>query len=297
MARTTKKKAASRKPWQMHPALLSLFFILGVVLHPFCIDFSERFLSPTQEGFLLLSSLGLTLLMFLCSKSHLLCSLLQTGGLLWNVAVYLIRNREQGAGILKQMNYEWCFQVLLMWCGGVTVTILIRLFAHKKWNAPHIRKTFRNGFRCSSIVFFLIYLILLLDLFIFQRSPSENRRSLTLIPFTGAFSTYWPHITSGRFKNGIFIQFFGNLLILMPLGFYLGLWWRKRKKKWILYLIPVLLAGTIEGCQYFFKIGECDIDDFWMNVVGFYLGILLLKALDAIRNKVSKGKEKTIFAL
>ena len=56
------------------------------------------------------------------------------------------------------------------------------------------------------------------------------------------------------------------------------------------------LATVIEGCQYIFKIGQSDIDDLWMNVVGFFLGVLLAMILDAIRKLVTDGKEKTIFS-
>ena len=69
-----------------HPAILTVCFVLGVLLHPLCIGFSEEFMSPMQEVFLFSVTLGLTLLMFLLSKSHFLCSLLQAGGLLCNAA-------------------------------------------------------------------------------------------------------------------------------------------------------------------------------------------------------------------
>lgn len=293
MSQKTKKRSNVRTT---HPLILALVFGLGLLMHPFCIEFSERFLSPMQEVFLLVAAVGLTLLVFLLSKSHFLCSLLQAGGLLCNVLVYVISHAEFGWDrLLKNPDYEWCFRVILMWCSGAAITILIRLFAHKKWNAPHIRKSFQSGFLCSGIVFAILYIVLLLALFIFQRSPSETTRSLNLIPFQGAFATYWPHIKTGRFNDGIFVQFFGNLLIFTPIGFALALWWRKRKHRWLLYLVPVLLSGTIEACQYFFHTGECDIDDLWMNVVGFLLGILLVILMDAIRNAVTKGKEKTIF--
>jgi len=301
MTRPTKTSNRSRgnSRNQTHPAILTIGFALGVLLHPLCIGFSEEFFSPMQEVFLLSVTLGLTLLMFLLSKSHFLCSLLQAGGLLLNALVFIINRLQFGwRDLLTHMDYEWWFRIILMWIGGVSVTILIRLMARKKWNAPHIRKSFGSGFLVSSIVFCILYIFLLLDLFIFQRSEfADPAATLNLIPFKGAFATYWPHIKAGRFTDGIFVQFFGNLLIFAPLGFYMGLWWRKRPHKWILYIFPVILAGVIEACQYVFKIGQGDIDDLWMNVVGFLLGILAGKVLDAIRTKVTKGKEKTIFKI
>lgn len=296
MNQTTRNKC-HRTRQKNHPWMVALFFVLGLAIHPFCIEWSEHFLSPAQEVFLLLTSGLLTLFMFLLAKSHYLCSLLQAGGLLSNVVVYIIGHSELGWDrLLKKPDYEWCFRIILMWCSGVAITMLIRLFAKHKWNAPHIRRSFRKGFMCSSIVFSILYIILLLALFIFQRTPTEKARSLNLIPFHGAFSLYWPHIKAGRFQDGIFVQFFGNLLIFTPLGFYLGLWWRRRKHKWVMFLLPVLLSGTIEACQYLFHTGESDIDDLWMNVIGFLLGVLMVKVMDAIRSAVTKGKEKTIFS-
>ena len=280
-----------------HPAILCIGFALGVLLHPLCIHFSEELLSPAQELFLLGASLVLTIAMFLLSKSHFTCSLLQAGGLLFNAAAYVLLNIKDGWGdLLKNMNYEWWFQIILMWVGGVSVTILIRILSTKKWNAAHIRKTFNKGFLVSSIVFSILYLLLLLDLFVFQRETFSGT-TLNLTPFKGAWATYWPHIKKGNFRSGIFVQFFGNLLIFLPLGFYLSLWWRKKPHRWLLYLTPVLLAFVIEGCQYLFRMGQSDIDDLWMNVVGFLLGILLVKFLDAFRKWITKGKEKTIFKI
>jgi len=293
--KTNSKKPRDRRLNQ----LIALAFICSVALHPMLIELSDSlFFSPLQEIFLLLAAVGLTLFMFLTSKSHFLCSLLQSGGLLANTLYFFFSHLDGGIrSVLKNMNYEWIFQVILMWAGGVSLTILIRLFAHKKWNAAHIRRSFGRGFLCSGIVFFLLYLLLLADLFVLQRNRHFGNGTLNLKPLKGAFSLYWPLIKQGKFKDGVFIQFFGNLLILFPMGFYLALWWRERKHRWILYLIPFFVAGAIEAVQYFFHMGECDIDDAWMNVVGFILGVWLCTILDLIRKWITHGKERTIFKL
>lgn len=279
--------------------LIALAFIASVGLHPMLIEVSESLLfSPWQEFFLLGMAVGMTFFMFILSKSHFLCSLLQTFGILANTLYFFFSHLDGGIkAMLKAMDYEWCFQVILMWCGGVSVTILIRLFAHKKWNAAHIRRTFGRGFFCSSIVFFLLYLLLLADLFVLQRNRHFGNGTLNLKPLKGAFAVYWPMIKKGKFRDGIFVQFFGNLLIFMPMGFYMALWWRERAHRWILYIFPFFLAGSIEAVQYLFHMGECDIDDAWMNVVGFILGVWLCTILDLIRKKITHGKERTIFKL
>lgn len=278
--------------------LILLAFIAGIAVHPLLIGFSECFFSPLQEIFLLAAAVGLTFAMFLMSKSHLICSLMHAGGLLANTLTFFFGHLDAGLkAVFKHMDYEWCFRVIVMWCGGVTVTVLIRLLAHKKWNASHIRKTFGKGFLCSSIVFVLLYCVLLADLFVLQRNLNFGSGSLNLKPFKGAFALYWPLIKSGDFSGGVFVQFFGNILIFTPLGFYLALWWRGRGQKWIMVLIPFLLAGGIEAVQYLLHLGESDIDDAWMNVVGYFVGILICVVLDFVRTKVTHGKERTIFKL
>ena len=296
----TQGRAASRpKPRDRRLNQLILFaFIAGIAIHPVLIEFSEHFFSPLQEIFLLAAAVGLTFGMFLMSKSHLICSLMHAGGILANTLTFFFTHLDGGLrSIFKNMDYEWCFRVIIMWCGGVTVTVLIRLLAHKKWNASHIRKTFGKGFLCSSIVFVLLYCVLLADLFVLQRNLNFGNGSLNLKPFKGAFALYWPLIKSGKFSGGVFVQFFGNILIFTPLGFYLALWWRGRGQKWIMVLIPFLLAGGIEAVQYLLHLGESDIDDAWMNVVGYFVGILICVVLDFIRTKVTHGKERTIFKI
>ncbi len=293
-------KTNSKKPRDRRLNLLiTIAFITSVFLHPMLIELSDSlFFSPWQEIFLLGCAIGLTTFMFLASKSHFLCALLQTLGLLINVLYFFYMHFNNGwKALFRSMDYEWCFQVLLLWGGGTMITILIRLFAHKKWNAAHIRRSFGRGFLCSSIVFALLYLVLLADLFVLQRSRHFGNGSLNLKPLKGAFAIYWPLIKKGYFKDGVFVQFFGNLLIFLPMGFYMSLWWRERKHRWILYLFPFFLASSIEAVQYFFHMGECDIDDAWMNVVGFILGIWLCTFLDLVRKWVTHGKERTIFKL
>ena len=104
MNSSNKGRSNSRRTTKTHPAILAAGFALGVILHPFCIRWSEHFLSPTQEVFLLASAIGLTVLMFLLSKSHYLCSLLQAGGLLVNAGAFIVENLEDAA---NGENFEW----------------------------------------------------------------------------------------------------------------------------------------------------------------------------------------------
>jgi len=82
-------------------------------------------------------------------------------------------------------------------------------------------------------------------------------------------------------------------LIFTPLGFYLGVYGKKAPKA-LAFFLPMLLSGAIEGTQYLFNMGKSDVDDFWMNVLGFWVGFLLYCILGWIRRIMTKGKERNI---
>ncbi|MBR5773468.1 MAG: VanZ family protein, partial [Clostridia bacterium] len=82
----------------------------------------------------------------------------------------------------------------------------------------------------------------------------------------------------------------------LPLGFGFAI---KKKKRRILLilLLPVFASCLVEFSQFLLKNGHVDIDDVILNVLGFYLGVLLKMLVDLVRRIVTRGEEKTIFSL
>ena len=76
------------------------------------------------------------------------------------------------------------------------------------------------------------------------------------------------------------ILFFGNIAIFVPLGYLLFHSLKKGKRKIFLVLLPVFLSSAIEFSQYYFGMGHPDVDDVLLNVIGFYIGVLLKMLLD-----------------
>ncbi len=275
---------------------LNIFLYLPVALCLFAlVYFAESLASPTREITLILASAFITLTLVLLGKGYKNAAMAQVLGIVLAIVFFLVQGLTMGYSLIGIFNYGRAFQITLVWSIGFITLILARLFTIGKGDTQEKRQSFRQAFHFSSVVLLSVYLGLLILLFIGQRQADiDGSRSINLRPFQGAFAIYWPHIRSGNFDEDIFTQFFGNLLIFTPLGFYLCIY--GKKLRWFGILIfPVLLAGTIEITQYIFNTGKSDIDDFWMNVVGFWLGCLLYLLLGFIRSLLTRGREKQIF--
>ena len=130
---------------------------------------------------------------------------------------------------------------------------------------------------------FYVYIIVVLGLTLFpipyQGAELFDSVPNNFIPFRTIISTLQMGLTVTAF-----IQIAGNILIAAPYGVVLDLTMRKSNKIW-LFLFPLLFPLVIELLQFIigFAIGynyrSVDIDDFILNALGGYLGILFSKLL------------------
>jgi len=286
---TGKRTAAASKEKGSRLLSIPAGMLLLVIL-----SFSDNLISPYQEFFLMGASAGIAIILFNITTDYMTCAISQSLGIILSLTYYIQDAMVNDISIGSVLTFNKAFLIGLVWFSGLLILVLVRLFSRGRWDSPKRRRSFRYAFHISSIVFLFAYAGLLTQLFIAQRTVDfDGVRSLNLIPLQGAFAIYWPHILAGQFRNGIFIQFFGNLLIFTPLGFYLGVY-GKNAPKALAFFLPIVLSGAIEGTQYFFNMGKSDIDDFWMNVLGFWIGFLLYCLMGWVRRRVTKGKEKNI---
>ena len=76
----------------------------------------------------------------------------------------------------------------------------------------------------------------------------------------------------------------GNIIMFVPLGFFLGYFLKIKKKKW-LFLLVILCSTLIECMQD--VIGRVfDIDDILLNVVGGFLGYLTYDDFDKMKKQL-----------
>ncbi len=74
-------------------------------------------------------------------------------------------------------------------------------------------------------------------------------------------------------KSYFLINFWGNILMFVPIGFFPALLWREGRW-WKSVLFGFLLSMTIELCQIPISRGT-DIDDLWLNTLGAAAGYAL----------------------
>lgn len=82
-------------------------------------------------------------------------------------------------------------------------------------------------------------------------------------------------------------QIVGNFLMLMPLGFYVPLLYRKLSRFFIVLLVCFLVSVTIELLQLITSYRSADVDDVLLNTAGAFAGFMLYKLIVLIFRKPS----------
>jgi glycopeptide antibiotics resistance protein/DNA-binding XRE family transcriptional regulator len=117
--------------------------------------------------------------------------------------------------------------------------------------------------KLSQIIVFVYYCIFMFNMTIFARYNSSY--GYNLVPFKSISNLF----INGSIYN-IIINFFGNLVIFMPLEYFVIELLNKRK--FVLNLIiSSLIIILIEIIQYLFKIGVFDIDDIILSLFGMMM--------------------------
>lgn len=75
----------------------------------------------------------------------------------------------------------------------------------------------------------------------------------------------------GVFRFAV-VQILGNVIMFLPLGFFLPLLFHGIRTYLRLLLLSVIIVTGIELVQLFTLLGSCDIDDLILNTVGVSLG-------------------------
>lgn len=117
--------------------------------------------------------------------------------------------------------------------------------------------------KLSHVIVFIYYVILLFNMVVFARYNSID--SYNLVPFKSIIDI---------FKNGttyeVIINIFGNLLVFIPLEYFL-IELFKVKKLHINFTLSFGIISLIEIFQYVFKVGILDIDDLILCTFGMML--------------------------
>lgn len=132
-------------------------------------------------------------------------------------------------------------------------------------------------------VLFVLYCLLMLWLLFGQRWGTELYRqhlaeNMNLIPFA-TLRRYWELLQGGdgSLVRHAFINLAGNVIMFVPLGFFLPKLFPGVRKFYENFLLCAGLIATVEAIQYLTLLGSCDVDDLILNLVGISLGHLLYR--------------------
>lgn len=73
------------------------------------------------------------------------------------------------------------------------------------------------------------------------------------------------------------VNLIGNVVLFIPLGWFLPYNWEKYRFLFKTLFSVLLLMTVVEVAQYFAMLGSCDVDDLLLNVSGAFVGYCLWK--------------------
>ena len=107
---------------------------------------------------------------------------------------------------------------------------------------------------------------------------TQIRANLNLEPFH-TIRLFLKVLNNQTYSSTAFINLGGNVILFVPLGFFLPRVFPCLQKYWKAILATVLIITAVELTQLFTLLGSCDIDDLILNVIGATLGYGLHKLL------------------
>ena len=117
--------------------------------------------------------------------------------------------------------------------------------------------------------------------------PYADQLKYNLLPFEtiGRFLRLLGS-SQGGLRTHAFINLAGNVVMFIPLGFFLPKLWQKQRKLWRTLLTTALIILLVELAQMFTLVGTCDTDDLILNTLGAAIGYSIYKTL--IKTGLSK---------
>ena len=166
---------------------------------------------------------------------------------------------------------------------GMVFIVLIVVTAYQRIKAfikkdAEITEQYDKFYSVVSVAFTLFYIAVLIYCFFICRIPGGERVEPNLDPLDVFKVTFF----SGALDYERLVLFLGNIAIFVPLGFLLCHRLNRGVLRIVLILLPFVLSTAIEISQYYFGMGHPDIDDVILNVIGFYIGVLLKILFDKV---------------
>lgn len=151
------------------------------------------------------------------------------------------------------------------------IDILILTAGYFLFIFPRIRQKSRSQFLFSTL--FALYIIALFYFTLLPIIPTFDTPAINLIPFRD----YVYHF--GNYNEEMFL----NILLFVPMGFFLAM--NPKRKLFTVILYGALISLAIEILQPWITIGRvCDITDLFTNTAGTCIGAIAAKLVSRHKN-------------
>lgn len=149
----------------------------------------------------------------------------------------------------------------------------------------------KNTIREIVINIFFLYFLVLISLTICKSSRLDIEFGSILyinyIPFVETINMF--RDANMGVGNALY-NVIGNILLFMPLGFFIPLLFHKKNKLGLIALYGAVASLMIEIIQAFTAMNLCDIDDIIFNTLGAILGCITFNILYKVLKKTKIGE-------
>ena len=123
---------------------------------------------------------------------------------------------------------------------------------------------------------FLIYCAWML-LLLFDREQAEQSINLEPLRTIRLFVRVLMYDPSEYNIRLAVINLFGNIILFIPLGYFLPRLWKGLRKWWRTWCMTLIIMTAVELSQFFTLRGTCDVDDLILNLLGAAMGYCLFR--------------------
>lgn len=127
-------------------------------------------------------------------------------------------------------------------------------------------------------ILFYIYILALIYILFLLDAREETYNNVNLVPFKTIHMFFEYYFEHHHFTFWAwFSNIFGNIFLLTPFGFLLPIITRHHLSFPKILLLAFWFSFSIELIQYLVHVGEADIDDLILNVIGAAIGYFLYR--------------------
>lgn len=132
----------------------------------------------------------------------------------------------------------------------------------------------KQGIYLAHIFIFMIYIINLGYVLLFDQDFGRNAQhlvgfDLVNLEFMRTIQLFIHGYQLGVLSlESIIMNILGNVVIFMPMAYFLPIFFKKQRKWYVFFITMSLLVANIEILQMILQTGSADIDDWFLNVIG-----------------------------